>query len=133
MNKLVLVKRYFAAVGREITIEVPTGETKKGLFGGEKEVTRKEKQWEQTGFSDCKIDNERLATDLEKVINSLNKDGYKIQSVTPIMSGEYDYQAEGISSSVRIMRETESVSGGASYGYGYSYTDSLIVIAERNV
>ena len=133
MNKVVLVKSYFVAVGEEVLVEILTGETKKTLFGGEKRVTKNVKQWKQTGFSDCEIDNERLATDLEKVISSLNNDGYKIQSITPIISGKYDYQAEGISSSARMMRETEAVSGGASFGYGYSYTDSLIVVAEINV
>lgn len=132
MNKMVLVKSYFAVVGKEVTVEIPTGEIKKGLFGGEKEVTKKEKQWKQTGFSDCKIDSERLASDLERVINLFNNDGYKIQSITPIMSGKYNYKAEGISSSARIIGNTEAVSGGASYGYGYSYTDSLIVVAEKN-
>ncbi|ANU38282.1 hypothetical protein RJD38_18925 [Vibrio scophthalmi] len=137
MNKVVLVKSYFVALGKEVTVKIPTGETKTGLFGGQKEVTRKEKQWKQTGWSDCEIDTDRLATDLEQVINSLNREGYKVQSVTPVMSGAYDfkYQAQGISSSARIMGNTEAVSGGASfgYGYGYSYTDSLIVIAEKNV
>lgn len=137
MNKVVLVQCFFKAIGKEVTVKVPTGETKKGLFGRDKEITRKEKQWKQTGWSDCEIDADRLATDLEQVISSLNEEGYRIQSITPVMSGayNYNYQAEGISSSARVLGNTEAVSGGASYGYGYgySYTDSLVVIAEKNV
>lgn len=132
MNKTVLIKSYFAAVGKDVTVEKPTGETKKGFFGGEKEVTKKEKQWKQTGWSDCKIDTERLASDLEKAVVLLNSEGYKIQSITPITSGQYRYKAEGIKSSARIIGDTEAVSGGVSYGYGYSYTDSLIVVAEKD-
>ena len=134
MNKVVLVKSYFVALGKEITVKVPTGEKKKGFFG-EKEITRKDKQWKQTGWSDCDIDSERLVLDLELVINTLNSDGYKIQSITPVISGSYNYkyQAQGISSSARFIGNTEAVSGGASYGYGYgySYTNSLIVVAEE--
>jgi len=133
----VLVKSYFVALGKDVTVKVPTGETKKGFFGGDKDVVRKEKQWQQTGWSDCEIDTDRLATDLEQVISSLNNEGYKVQSITPVISGAYNYkyQDQGISSSARILGKTEAVSGGASYGYGYGYsfTDSLIVIAEKCV
>lgn len=42
MEKVVFVKSHFAEVGREKSVEVPTGEVKKGLFGGEKQVKKKE-------------------------------------------------------------------------------------------
>lgn len=136
MEKVVLVKSYFAPVGKEVMVKVPTGEKKAGFFGGEKDVYRKEKKWEQTGYSDCIVDSERLAADLQKVIENLNRDGFSVKMITPVISGDYSYkyQAQGISSSKRILSETESVTGGASYGYGYgySYTDSLLVIAEKN-
>lgn len=136
MQKVVLIKSYFRPIGKEVTKKIPTGETKKGLFGGDKKVYRKEKQFEKTGYSDCLIDSERLANDLEMTIDTLNRDGFIVKSITPVTSGNYsyEYQSQGISSSKRILSETESVSGGASYGYGYgySYTDSLIVLAEKN-
>ena len=136
MNKVIYVKAHFAPVGKNVKIKVPTGETKKGFFGGEKEVTRKETRWEQTGFSDKKIDGERLAEDLQIAVSKLNDEGYSITQVTPVISGEYDYkyQAQGVTSSPRILIEGEAVSGGASfgYGYGYSYTDSLVIVAEKN-
>ncbi|WP_078118608.1 hypothetical protein [Thiosocius teredinicola] len=136
MEKIIYVKAYFLPVGKEVTVKVPTGETKKGLFGGDKEVTRKEKRWQQTGWSDCEIDGERLANDLQKAVSSLNHDGYAVKSITPLTSGayHYQYQAEGIRSSPRILGSTEAVEGGAGfgYGYGYSYTDSLLVHAAKN-
>ena len=137
MDKVVYVKAYFRPIGKEVTVEVPTGETKKGLFGGEKQITRKEKQWKSTGWSDCDIDGERLTEDLQRTIDALNKEGYSIKSITSILSGAYNYryEVEDITSSPRIFRDTEAVKGGASYGYGYgySYTESLIVHATKNV
>jgi hypothetical protein len=136
MEKIVHVKAYFLPVGEEVTVKVPTGEIKKGLFGGVKEITKKEKIFKQTGWSDCKIDSEKLADDLQNVINSLNKDGYKVKSIIPVTSGKYDYkyQSQEIRSSPRILEKTEEVRGGASYGYGYgySYTDSLLVHAVKD-
>ncbi len=135
MEKVVLIKSYFAPIEKEVTVKVPTGETKKGFFGKEKEVTRKEKQWEQVGYSDCIIDSKRLAKDLQEAVNELNNDGYRIKTIVPITSGDYSYKFkdQNISSSKRILSETEKVSGGSSYGYGYgySYTSSLIIIAEK--
>jgi len=136
MEKVIYIKASFAPVGKEVTVKVPTCETKKGLFGGEKEIMRKEKQWKATGFSDSKIDGEKLANDLQAAIQELNDDGYNIKSITPVISGEYDYkyQAKGISSSPRLIGNTEAVSGGASYGYGYgySYTECFIIVASKN-
>lgn len=137
MDKVVHVKAYFQPIGKEVTVQVPTGETKKGLFGGEKQITRSEKQWKQTGWSDCEIDGERLANDLQQVIEEFNQDGYCVKSITSVLSGTYNYQykSEGISSSPRLLSDTEAVTGGASYGYGYgySYTESLIVHASKSV
>ncbi|QDF68673.1 hypothetical protein FJQ87_18345 (plasmid) [Shewanella sp. SNU WT4] len=131
MEKVVLVKCFFQPVGRMVTIKVPTGETKTGFFGGEKEVFRSEKKWEKTGYSDRIIDSSRLAVDLQSTIEALNNEGFKVKMITPLISGAYDYQAQSISSSVRTTVNTEKVTGGASYGYGYSYTDSLLVVAEK--
>ena len=66
MEKVVLVKSHFIPIGKEVTVKVPTGDTKTGFFGVEKEVYRKETRWEQTGYSDSIIDDwglEPLAAD----------------------------------------------------------------------
>jgi hypothetical protein len=44
MNKTVFVKAYFKPIFEDVAVKVPTGETKTGLFGGQKNVTRTEKQ-----------------------------------------------------------------------------------------
>lgn len=136
MDKIVFVKAKFRPIGRNVTVKVPTGETKRGLLGGTKQVTRKEQQWQQTGWSDCEIDSERLAEDLQEAVSQLNSDGFEVMSVTPVASGGYNFsfKADAISSSPRLTRQTEAVHGGASYGYGYgfSYTESLLVHAKRH-
>lgn len=135
MNKVIYVNAYFKPVGKTVTVKVPTGEKKKGFFGGEKEVLSQETRWEQTGWSDREIDGKRLSEDIAEAISSLNKDGYEVVAVLPVISGNYfyKYNAQGVTSSKRILSETEKVSGGASYGfgYGYSYTEGVSIIARR--
>ena len=41
VNKVVYINAYFKAVGKTVTVKVPTGETTKGFFGGEKPVYEK--------------------------------------------------------------------------------------------
>lgn len=91
LNKVVYIPAFFEPIGKDKKIKVPTGEKKKGFFGGEKDVTRKETKWEQTGWSDCSIDSARLASDLAQEVEKLNRDGFEIVSVTPITSGAYDW------------------------------------------
>jgi len=135
LNRTVFVDAYFQPTYKEVTVGVPTGETKRGLFGGEKALMRHEKQLQQVGWSDSKIDGARLARDLDEAIQTLNQDGYDVVSVTPVTSGAYRYQydAKGVTSSKRLLSETERVSGGGSYGfgYGYSYTEGMLIVARR--
>lgn len=131
MNKVVHIPAYFIAVGKEKTVKVPTGETKKGLFGGEKEITRKEKQFVQTGWSETQIDSERLAKDLEIAINKLNDEGYEVANITPVISGKYNYDYKTDKNYSTSEKHSYGWGYGYGYGYGYSYTDSLIIIAKK--
>lgn len=119
MNKVVYISSYFKPVGKHVTKVVSTGEKKSGLFGGEKDVTKKITEWEQTGYSDTDIDGERLASDLSKAVEELNKNGYEIVSVTETTSGRYHWATKGIND------------GGLGYGYGYSITEGLVVVARK--
>ena len=127
MNKVVYVPAFFAPIGKNRTVKVPTGEKKKGIFGGEKDVTRKEDQWVQTGWSDCSVDSERLASDLAEAVSALNDEGYEVVSVTPVTSGAYDWKCQ-----IQSGGYQNSGYGGYGYGYGYSFTDSLIVTARKS-
>lgn len=53
-------------------------------------------------------------------------------SVSPITSGRYNYQyrSEEISSSRSFFSETEKVSVGGSYRFGYSYTEGVLICIE---
>lgn len=124
MNKVVYVNAHFKPAGKIRTVKVPTGEKKKGFFGGEKDVTRKEEQWEQTGWSDCEIDGERLAQDIEKAIANLNSQGYEVVSVTPLTSGAYNWAYKTGGSS--------HAGWGYGYGYGFSYTEGVTVVAKKS-
>lgn len=124
----------FKPVGRYIVKSVKTGKTKRTLLGGTKEETRQEKVWEQTGYSDCEIDGHAFAEILNAEIAALEADGAHIVEFIPLQSGQYDYKADGIKSrrsySLWDNQATEKVTGGASFGYGYSYTIGVLIVYE---
>lgn len=130
VNKIVYVKAYFKPIGEEVSVKVPTGEIKKGFFG-DKEIMKKETQWQQTGWSDSQIDGERLSKDVEDAVAQLNADGYEIQTVLPILSGAYDYALK-YRYEIRHNR-TELNPGDQSYvfGYGYSFTEGVTLVAKK--
>ncbi|MGM0951346.1 MAG: hypothetical protein ACQEW7_00055 [Pseudomonadota bacterium] len=124
MNKVVYISTYGKPVGKDVAKKVATGETKKGLFGGEKEITKKVTEWEQTGYSSCLMDGERLSQDIQKAVNELNNEGYEVVAVTPVISGNfnYDYKTTG---------SGHNGDSGYGYGYGYSYTEGVTIIAKK--
>lgn len=122
MNKVLYIPAYFAPVGKEKKEKVITGEKKKGFFGVERNIIKKESKWKQTGWSNCKVDGKRLAEDLSSAVRSLNQEGFEVVSVTPISSGTYGYDGA-----------VPFIEGEDGYGYGYSYTSSLIVTAKKYV
>lgn len=126
MNKVIYVEAFFKPVGEKVTVNVPTGETKRGFFGGEKQVTRKDQQWQQTGWSDREIDGPRLAKDIAAATEKLNSEGYEIVAIESIISGAYDYKYE-----VKFGGINHG-GGGYGYGYGYSYTEGVTIVAKKH-
>lgn len=123
MEKIIYVKAYFKAVREEVTVKIPTGESVKRIFGRSKDVTRNVKRWQKIGHSDCEVDGERLAKDLQNSIDLLSQDGYSVKTIVPVITGKYgDYLDEKSGSE----KESEHVSG------VFSYTDSLLVHAVKN-
>jgi hypothetical protein len=94
INKVVYVPACWAPIGEYKAVAVPTREKKTGVFGGEKDVARKEQQWVQTGQSDCDIDAERLVREMQDTIAVLNSDGYEIVAVTPVIAGNYNSETQ---------------------------------------
>ena len=128
VNKTVYVSSSFKPVGKEVKVKVLTGEKKKGFFGGDEEITRTEIQWEQTGYSDCEIDGNRFTNDIQEAILGLNSDGYVVTSITPIISGRYNYQYQA--NGTRI--DNHCSGGGFSYGYGYSITEGVVIVGQKH-
>ena len=110
-QKIVLVKSYFAKI----------------------ETNKREEMWaakpktSEFEYSTCKVDNQRLNADLQIAIENLNHDGYKVVQITPVLSGDFGF--EDHFSDPHLLGNGVTTSGG--YGYGFSYTDSLIILAEQ--
>ena len=132
MNKTILVKAYF----KDANITPKKASIKADPWGNP-DAPSKEPKTDKTEVKipDCCVDSERLQIDLDVAISRLNDSGYEVHSIVPVISGAYSYQYrdDEISSSARLMGNTEAIDGGVSYGYGYGYsfTDSLIVIARK--
>ena len=124
MNKVLHIPSHFLPVGENVTKKVPTGEKKAGFFGGEKEVTKKVQEWQQTGYSDCAIDAERLSNDIANAIEKLNQDGYEVITVNSITSADYGYNYKTTGSG-------HNGDSGYGYGYGFSYTKGVTIIAKK--
>ena len=123
MIKAIFIPTKFLPEYENKTVEEPTGETKRGFFGGEKPVTRKVKRPVMTGYSDCRINGAALAADIEAAAQELLEEGFEILAITPVLSGAYDYDTH---------HETSMMSHyawGWGYGFGYSYTEGVVITA----
>ena len=74
--------------------------------------------------SDTEPDSIRAGRDLEKACNALAEEGYTVISITPIMRGVYGSEKNPGS----LKKGTGST--GFSYGFGYSVTESLLIVAK---
>jgi len=112
----------FKPEGKYETIEKPTGEwkEKRTLFGKQDEmVYKKESHWVQTGFSDSKIDGEMLAIDIADAIETLERDGYELVTITPVISGHKGWTNFGNSAAGAIH----------SASWGFSTTSGVVIVA----
>lgn len=66
-----------------------------------------------SGYSDSKIDGQRLSEDIQKAIDTLNKDGYEVVCVSEVISGSFGWTGHK--------------------RYGYSYPDGVNIIAKKVV
>ncbi|MDX2320872.1 MAG: hypothetical protein QNK26_09805 [Moritella sp.] len=116
-NVTVFVPAKAKTIGGNKTVKVGTGEYKEGYFGPE-EVMKSEQKWEQSGWSDREMDGFQLQEDIQIALNDLNNDGFEVISVSPVTSGNYKC-------------ERGTPSNGGSYGYGFSYTEGMLIIAKK--
>ncbi|HFI1934029.1 TPA: hypothetical protein ACGPMY_004492 [Yersinia enterocolitica] len=127
MNKTVYVTSYFEPIYKEVTVKVPTGNTKRflGLIDIDEKI--RQKKIVQDGWSDCQIDGKRLNDDINKAIQSLNDEGYEVVSITPITSGNWALKYEQNS------HTNGNGKGSYGYGYGYSYTEGVMLLASKRI
>jgi len=123
MNRVEYVSWRYQPNGYYKTYEVPTGETKKGLLGKEKEVKKEVQEWVWDGYKDYRVTLEEFMQDVEQKVSELNKEGYEIISVVPITLGStyYDYKE----------RSFPQGGLGYGYGYGYGYTAGITIFARK--
>ncbi|PRA75576.1 hypothetical protein CQ054_22860 [Ochrobactrum sp. MYb29] len=107
LNKTIFIQAFHKKLWKDEAIDVPTGEVRKGVFGRAKPVLEKQTELVQVGFSDCEIDGERLASDVQSATEQLQAEGFKLVSLTPVISGD------------------------RSNGYGYSFTEGVIMISQK--
>jgi hypothetical protein len=108
MNRTVYIRALFKEIGECRTVQVPSG--KRGFLGHDR--TTAEQRWVSEGYSDSEIDGERLQRDVQQAVGELNEEGYEVVSLVPVESGAYNWSAEG-------------------YSYGYSYTEGVIILAQK--
>jgi hypothetical protein len=103
-------------------VKIPTGETTTSFFGLlQKDETRTEWQERQKGYS-SQIDGQKLASDVSKAIRDKSRDGFTVQSVTPITSGDWAYNTGELHSGANGMQ------GHFGYSYGYSFTEGVMIV-----
>ncbi len=133
--KTVFIESKFQEKFRERSVKVATGQTRKNFFGFTVDETRVEKQMVSDGISDCEIDGEHLATELQRLLEEAGQHGFRLVSVTPLISGKWVGERFRISGGGGAL-----VNGGGSIGevkgeggpsYGYSYTEGLVVVLAK--
>ena len=122
--KSIWVKAPFKEEGTWQIEKFQNGTTKrkieKGFFGKkvveeEVPVYEERKVWKVTKVSDCEIDGERFNKNIEAAIRKLEEEGLQVISITPVISGKYEYDY--------------NVPATYGWGYGFSYTEGVSIIA----
>lgn len=125
-NIVVFIKAYGSPITKDVIKKVPTGEVKKNWLGLKKEVKVKVTEQEEVGHSDCQVDAVRLSNDLARAVEEYNDKGFEVVSVTPIISGAYNFKVqEGTGYKKHAFKATYA------FGYGFSFTEGLTVIFKK--
>lgn len=125
MIKTVWVQARWKKKGRWEEYEEPTGEVKKGLFGGDKSVTVKKRRWVETNEnSDSAIDGKQLAQDMQTVMNSLEQEGFEIMGLSEVLSGEYSWTGYSKSGATSGCADTCA-------SWGFSVTEGIVISAKK--
>lgn len=69
-------------------------------------------------------DSEALELAVTEAVATLASEGYKVVQITPIQSGHFKFEA------LEMKHTGIKYKGEGAYGYGCSYTSSLMILAE---
>ena len=131
----VTIRPLMMEIGEWKTTKIKTGTKKikrtQGVFNKKEVVVEKpiyetDRQWVSSGKrSDVQIDADDLGIKIAQACNDLDKEGYDVVEMIPVLRGNYQYQKDqGI-----LQKGTGSI--GQSISFGYSLTDAVTVIAKR--
>lgn len=123
MIKTVWIKAHNKQKMRQEEYEEPTGEVKKGFLSGAKPIMETKRRWVPIAneYHAHLIDGAQLTRDLEKTLNELEVEGFKILSVTPVISGGYGWDGY-----------TNTNTDRTAVSWGYSITEGFTVVARRD-
>jgi len=133
MYKSIWVKAHFLKKGKWVTKKkedgyrtemVEKGFLKKRQVEKRIPIYKDVKEWIVTSISDSEIDGEKLTIDINNAIELLHNDGYEVMNVTPVISGRYKYDYAD-----PIIRSSNKL--GYGWGYGFSYTEGVNIIAKK--
>lgn len=134
MIKTIFIPAQFKPITKQSLVKTPTGERKRNWLGIEKDVYETKLTDTIIRYSDCEIDGNKLTEDVNTELEKWGEKLIRIISLTPISSGRYNYSYNNskIESSTRVFGNTEKVFGGGSYGFGYgfSYTEGIMICIE---
>jgi hypothetical protein len=78
------------------------------------------------------INLEKTSEALNAKIEEIAQEGYIIESITPINVGVGQYECKPIFvKGSGLQRWFKQLSGGVGYGFGYSYTNGFIILANQ--
>lgn len=115
MYKTIFVSSKFKVIQERFSENKNQSES---LWLGKKEIPKEKIKYEANHkYSDCLVDGHKLSEDVEEAINQLSKENFKVVSITPITSGSYE-----------VFSGLSNYNG---YGYGFSYTEGMLIYAEK--
>lgn len=124
----------YVAKTSQVQVGTHQVEKRKSLFSSEKVLVDEPLYEERTemvadGESDTHVDGEKLAVDIESLLNELDRDGYDVLTITPLASGRYRVEKESGTGFINIPGGGGQLPWASNYAWAYSVSDGVIVTA----
>jgi hypothetical protein len=76
------------------------------------------------------VDGERLARDTEEALNRLERDGYELVSIVPVIGGRWNVERFDSRVTGTIFK-SPTIAPDTSASWGYSMTDGVMIVAKK--